>query len=333
MLTFENYFFLLLLLIIPLFYILYKTKVIQKISVPLIFADWQGHSFEYKSKKIKVLKGFAFFLVTFAYICAIIALANPRITTYEKRYISHETEIMFVLDTSPSMAAIDLGQSKRIDSAKNTIKTVVENSQGAAFGIVTIGNTAACVLPPTTDFKSVEKTLSKIQLGYLGEGTALGVGISCALYHLDSSKAQKKVIILITDGENNAGSIHPLTAAKLAREQEVPIYVLGIGTRGTVSIEFTDPFTEKKYSGFLESNYDSEALAQIAKISNASFFEVQNANDLSQIINAIVQNENIVPQFYTVHKNVDYYQIFFIISVCCFVLSWLLIRVYLKEFF
>ncbi len=333
MLTFENYYVLVLLLVIPLFIILYKTNILRKIALPLLYTDWQGETFAWKSKKITFFRALTISFIILAYISAIIAIANPRNTKYEKRYISRGTEVMFVLDISPSMAAMDLGNKRRIDSARESIMKVVNSMNGTAFGIIAMGSEAACIMPPSLDTKSFEQRLYNIKLGELGDGTALGVGISSAVFHLASSMAPQKIIILMTDGENNAGTIHPYTASHLAAEEKIPIYVLGIGTQGTVPIEYTDPISGKTFSGFLDSNFNIESLAKIAEITNSSFYEIQSLEDLTSVTKSIVQNESVVPHFYTVSVDTDYYRIFLLLTEIFILLAWMLENLILKEFF
>ena len=231
MLKFDNYFALFLLLIIPLIAILYETKIISRLSMPLLFSDWQGRRYDFKSKKTLAFRCISFFFIICGIIFAIIALANPKKTNYEKRYISRGSEIIFVLDISPSMAALDANGNKRINEAKRAITEVINTMNGSSFGLIEVGTDASCTSPPSMNQKYFLQKLSQVKLGTLGDGTALGVGISSAIFHLTSSMAPHKFIVLITDGENNAGTIHPFTSAKLAKEQNIPIYVLGIGTK------------------------------------------------------------------------------------------------------
>ncbi|MCR4790682.1 MAG: VWA domain-containing protein [Treponemataceae bacterium] len=331
MLTFENYYALFMLLVIPVFAVLYETKVIRRVSLPLLFADWQGRSFEWKSKRVMFFKGLAMFLCVFSYIFIVLALANPRITKHEKRYISRGSEVMFVLDESPSMSALDVNGKRRIDAAKDAIKSVTESISGTSFGLIAIGSEASCLMSPSMDSKAIEEKIKDFKLGALGDGTALGVGISSAIYHLSSSMSPQKLIILITDGENNAGTIHPYTAAKLAADQKIPVYVLGIGSEGTVAIEYTDPATGKTYSGFLESTYNYESLEKIADISNGNFFEIQNLDEMKTVINSIIQNDIVIPHFYTVSVDKEYYKVFILLAGIFFGLSYLIQHFYLKE--
>ncbi|MCR5698312.1 MAG: VWA domain-containing protein [Treponemataceae bacterium] len=333
MITFENYYVLLLLLGIPLFIVLYKTNIIKKNALPALYTDWQGDIFSWKSKKVTFFKWVVIVFCALSYICAVIAMANPRNTKYEKRYISRGTEVMFILDISPSMAAMDLGNKGRIDCARETIMQVVNSMTGTAFGIIAIGTDAACVMPPSLDTKLFERRLYNIKLGEFGDGTALGVGISSAVFHLASSMAPQKAIILMTDGENNAGTIHPYTAAKLAKEEKIPIYVMGIGTQGTVPIEYTDPVSGKIFSGFLDSKFDTESLSKIAEITNGSFYEIQAVEDLTNVTRAIVQNESVVPHFYTVSVDTDFYRVFLTLAEILAIFAWMIETLYLRKFF
>ena len=209
MLTFENYYAFFALLIPILAFILKKTKNISRFSLPFLFMDSQGRKIVWKSKKTLFFHILVFIFVLLSYLSCVIAFANPRLSKYEKRYVSRGTEVMFVIDISPSMAAMDLGNKRRIDSAKEAILNIARKMEGTSFGIVSMGTEAVCVLPPTLDMQTFEKRLSLLKLGELGDGTALGVGIASAIYHLSTSSAPQKIIILMNQSTYFDSTIVP----------------------------------------------------------------------------------------------------------------------------
>lgn len=331
MIQLENAYALFLLLLIPLWIVLKKSGILSKVTLPIILSDWDGKIFKWDSKNIKIIQVISNVFFCLGYFCIVIAFSDPKIVHQEKRYISRGTEIVFVIDSSPSMSALDIGNTTRLDAAKGVISKLVTSMSGTSFGIISMASEAACIVPPSTDSDLFLKQLANIRIGELGDGTALGVGISSAVYHLSTSPAPKKIIVLITDGENNAGTIHPTTAAKLAKEQNIPIYVLGIGTQGTVPVEYTDPKTGKVYSGYLESGFNSENLEKISYLSNGRYYDIFNLEDLEVMLKNIIQNETVIPHFYFVPVDNQYYEIFLVISVICFILTWIIKRLYLKE--
>lgn len=331
MLNFSSYSCLLLILLIPLWFFLKKSKVLTSHSFPLLFTEDNEKFFDGYTKTFQFFSVLSSILFCFAFIFIVIAFANPKISYQEKRYISRGTEIIFIVDSSPSMSALDIGDSTRLQAAKDSILYVTQGMPETSFGLVALGSEAVCLVPPSMDFDIFKKQLENIKIGILGDGTALGVGISNAVYHLSSSVSPQKVIVLITDGENNTGTVHPFSAAKLAREFNIPVYILGVGTTGTVPVEYTDPKTGKVYSGYLESSFDSKSLEEIAKITDADYYDVQTLPDLKEVISSIVKNESVVPHFYTVLVDKPYYSIFLFLAICCIILGYIIKRFYLKE--
>ena len=124
-----------------------------------------------------------------------------------KVFTSLGADIVFVLDTSPSMAAKDVDNNTRINAAKESIKAIAGENKGFRYGIVVFGSEASVLIPPTNDEVIFSQRLNDCQIGLLGDGSAIGDGLSTAVCHLLSSSAPKKYIILLTDGENNAGTI------------------------------------------------------------------------------------------------------------------------------
>lgn len=330
MLSFSSYSSLLLILLVPIWIFLKKTKILNTYSFPLLFTEDNKKFFEGNFKFFNFFSIVSTCLFCLAYIFVVIALANPKISYQEKRYISRGTEIIFIVDSSPSMSALDIGESTRLQAAKDSILYVTQGMPETSFGLVSLGSEAVCLVPPSMDFEIFKKQLEDIKIGVLGDGTALGVGISSAIYHLSSSAAPKKAIVLITDGENNAGTIHPNSSAKLAKELRIPIYVLGIGTTGTVPVEYTDYKTGKVYSGYLESSFNSRSLETIASITKADYFDVQTLPDLREVISSIVRNESVVPHFYTVQVDKPYYVLFLFLGICCVIIGYIIKRFYLR---
>ncbi len=331
MFNFESYTPLLLILLIPLWLILKKMGVLTSFSFPLLFSEDNKKYFESNSKHFTFFSVFSTVLFCLAFVFVVIALANPKMSYQEKIYISRGTEIIFVVDSSPSMSALDIGDRTRLQAAKESILYVTQEMPETSFGLVALATEAACLVPPSMDFEIFKKQLEDIKIGTLGDETALGVGISNAVYHLSSSASPQKAIVLITDGENNAGTVHPYTAAKLSAEFNIPIYVLGLGTTGTVPVEYTDPKTGKTYSGYLESGFNSESLVEIAKITKADYFDIQTLPDLREVISSIVRNESVMPHFYTVPVDKEYYSIFLTLAICCIILGYLIKRFYLRD--
>ena len=193
-----------------------------------------------------------------------------------------------------------------------------------------MGSEAAVLVPPTNDYDIFHSRLQEIQAGTMGDGTALGTGISTAVYHLISSAAPKRCIILLTDGENNAGEIHPETAAELASRNNITLYVFGVGTKGTVSIDYTDPVNGKKYAGYLNSEFDTAALKNLSNIGNGKYFETSTIAQLEQALELITQNETISQDFTYKTVLTSYYKKLIFIVLVFFIIGWITTRILLK---
>ena len=329
--SFENPAAFCLLLLIPLLYLFRSLKIFNQISFPAVFEDWEGRSFEWKGKSQKFLSVLARIFFTAGFFISVAALAAPVISNQEKVYTSLGTDIVFVLDTSPSMSAKDMDGIQRLEAAKNAIYTLSNKRDGSRYGLVALGSNAAVLVPPTSDLNFFSERLTSISAGVLGNGSAIGDGLSTAVCHLVSSSAPKKCIVLLTDGENNAGEIHPETAAQLASDNDITIYVVGIGTKGKVPIEYTDPATGKLYSGYLDSNFNPASLKKIASISKGKYFEAQTLDELSGILSTVSKAET-VSQNYTYRTVIHlFYKQFLTVALILFILAWFIRRVILKE--
>ncbi|MCQ2592280.1 MAG: VWA domain-containing protein [Treponema sp.] len=331
MLSFQNPVAFLLLLLIPVLIILRKLKIFTSITFPMVLSDWNGKAFKWNGKPRKLMSLFAKAILFAGFICVVAAFADPVISWQEKVYTSLGTDIVFVVDTSPSMAAKDVDGTTRLEAAKNTIKTVAQEHDGYRFGIVALGSNSAVYVPPTGDFATFSKKLGEIKVGILGNGSAIGDGLSTAVCHLVSSSAPKKCIILLTDGENNAGEIHPETAAKLASEKNIALYVVGIGSKGSVPIEYTDPVSGKLYSGYLDSNFNSASLRKIASVGNGGYFEVRSTSELLETFNSVAKKESVTQSFTYRNVNELIYDKFLFIGFLLLGFAWVIKRVLLNE--
>lgn len=331
MVSFENPWAFLFILVLPLFYIFRKLKIFKKVSFPLVFCDWKGKSFEWNGKSLKFFSFLSETLKSLSYIILVCALAEPVKITQEKVFISRGADIFFVVDTSPSMASLDISNMTRLDAAKVGIKTLVSENKGASFGLVAMASEAAVIVPPTIDHSLFFERMNSLSVGELGDGSAIGIGLSTAVYHLISSKAPKKCIVLITDGENNAGSIHPKTASHLASENDIVLYVFGIGTKGSVPIEYVDPKSGKVHSGYYNSDFDSSSLEEFALDAGGRYFGIESTSSLSDALNLISRKESVTQSFYYKTNDVKLYKYFLIAASIIFVLGFFIRQFILKE--
>ena len=195
MMEFENPGAFFLLLLIPLFFFLRYVRIFSPITFPLTLGDWHGKFFNWNSRLRQIASTLSTVLAVSGFVSLIIAYSNPVIHHQEKIYSSRGADILFVLDTSPSMAAKDMSDMKRIDAAKQAIKALQSENTGDSVGLVEMAKEAAVVVPPTMDRNVFFSKLDDIVLGEMGDGTAIGNGLACAIMHLESSRSPRKIKI------------------------------------------------------------------------------------------------------------------------------------------
>jgi len=331
MLEFQNPAAFFLLLLVPLLYLLRYLKIFKQITFMAVLADWKGKAFLWKGHIRKFLSILSKLLLFAGFLLAVTALADPVMTRQEKVYTSLGSEIVFVVDSSPSMAAKDMGGLSRLDSAKQVIRELITRHDGCRFGLVVLGSEASVFVPPTSDFNVLKEKIEEIIVGMLGNGSAIGDGISTAVCHLVSSPAPKKTVVLLTDGESNAGEIHPETAAALAAKNNISLYTIGIGTKGTVPLEYTDPVSGKNYSGYLDSNFNSKQLRSIAALANGRYFEASALEDFSRALEIITKTEAVIQNYTYRTVTQSYYKKVLLWAIIFFIFGWIIKRLVLQE--
>lgn len=225
--------------------------------------------------------------------CFVVALAGPVSVSTEAVYLDRGADIVFVVDASPSMSALDMEGKSRFESAKRLV-TEFSRSRGAdALGLVAVGREAALLVPPTVDHGLFRERLASLSIAELGDGTALGDGLSIAALHLRASPATRKAAVLLTDGENNSGDIHPLSAASALRSIGVSLWVVGIGTSGEVAIDYLDPATGRRRTGLLDSRYDQNSLRSIAAAGGGSFLSAPTPSALDSAFSRFAEQESL----------------------------------------
>lgn len=332
MIFFQNGKALFLLFLLPLFFILRKIGFIKKLSIKTVFSEWNGSSFTYNHTFFTLFSKISKILTILIFIICTFTLAEPVISTQQKIYTTIGTDIIFLIDTSPSMAAKDLNNTSRLQAAKQAVSLITNSIPENRIGLVSIGSNTQVTVPITKDFSFFQDKLNSLQVGQLGNGSAIGNGISTSVYHLSTSQAQKKCIILLTDGENNAGDIHPQTAANLASVNNITLYIIGIGTKGKVPIEYTDPINGKNYSGYFDSNFDSTSLKKISAQTNGQYFESTSVDELIQVLNEVAKKESINSNYIYSTENKPLYKKFLFFAIISIILNFLIKTFILKQY-
>ncbi|MDR1126670.1 MAG: VWA domain-containing protein [Treponema sp.] len=259
-----------------------------------------GFGFAALMKILRVMELIGFFIL-FA------ASAEPLLLTSQKVWLSRGADIVFTLDISPSMACLDMNGKSRFDVARKLVKDFAEKHPSDAIGLVCLGKDAVLFVPPTVDHSMLSVKLDTLRLGELGDGTALGMGLAIAGLHLSNSTAPRKAVILITDGENNAGAVHPETAAAILPSEGVNLWVVAVGSSGQIPIDYTDPFTKVRRTGLFESRFNSENIKSIADAGKGVYLNAPSADMLTLAFMEIDKGEMTITRSGLVAKTKPLY--------------------------
>ncbi len=261
-------------------------------------------------------------------VLLIVALARPqeRLTTVERN--AEGIDIVLVLDLSTSMRAEDL-KPNRFEAARMVAKNFVDKRNSDRIGLVTFAMKSFTVVPPTLDYRLLKSLIDDLEMGIIEDGTAIGMGIATAINRLKESEAESKVVILLTDGQNNAGEIDPVTAADLAKTFGIKIYTIGAGTHGTAPYPIQDPIFGKRYQN-IQVDLDEEMLSSVAAMTGGKYYRATDETQLESIYAEIdeLEKSEVEELIYTEHK--DLYLQYLGWSLFALLLSFLLGKTVLK---
>jgi Ca-activated chloride channel family protein len=214
----------------------------------------------------------------------IVCLARPQSSDSWQNQTIEGIDIMIALDMSSSMLARDF-QPDRLGAAKAVATEFVSGRQYDRIGLVVFSAESFTQCPLTTDRAVLINLFQNLQMGMLEDGTAIGLGLANAVSRLKDSEAKSKVVILLTDGENNRGEIAPITAAEIAKTFGVRVYTIGIGTMGTAPYPVQTPFGVQLRD--MEVKIDEKTLQEIANITDGKYFRATNNRTLTEIYKEI----------------------------------------------
>jgi Ca-activated chloride channel homolog len=233
------------------------------------------------------LRHLPFALALLGYAGLVVALARPRLGLERTESWTEGVDIFIALDASGSMAAEDFKPMNRFFVAKSCARQFIERRSSDRVGLLVFAGRSRTVSPLTTDRGMVLDRLAGLKLGDQGDGTAIGLALGNALARLKPSKAKSRVVVLVTDGGNNAGEIDPDTAAGVAKALGVRVYTVGVGTNSgpvEIPIPFRDPETGRVTERRIRANVDvDEALLQrIASVTGGRYFRATDAQGLAE---------------------------------------------------
>ena len=212
----------------------------------------------------------------------IVTLARPQLSQSREHKFTEGIDIFLVLDISESMRAEDFEGSNRIQTAKSVVNDFLTHRQNDRIGLVVFAGESFTLCPLTSDYLVLVELLSDVEIGQLEDGTAIGDALATATHRLRTSASKTKIVILLTDGENNAGSIEPGTAASFAESFEIKVYTIGMGKEGGARIPYADTTFGKRYREVL-TYLDEDTLKQIANITGGRYFRATDPQSLKQI--------------------------------------------------
>jgi Ca-activated chloride channel family protein len=244
----------------------------------------------------------------------IIALARPQSSISRKQVDVEGIDIVMALDISGSMTAMDF-RPNRLEACKNVMETFITNRPNDRIGLVVYSGEAYTKCPLTSDHQTLLRLLGSVKFGIIDDGTAIGDGLGTAVNRMRESKAKSKVIVLLSDGVNNAGHIDPYSAAEIAQEFGIRVYTIGCGTIGEA------PISTPYGIVYAKVEIDEALLKTIAQKTGGTYFRAQNKAKLTAIYEEIDQMEKTRITEYHYKNKPDEFFPFLVIALALFFLE------------
>ncbi len=261
----------------------------------------------------------------------ILALARPQLALKEEEVTAEGIDIILSMDLSSSMLAQDF-KPDRLEVSKRVAAAFVDKRSTDRIGVVVFSGESFTQCPLTSDHRIVKRFISELQCGFLEEGTAIGMGLATAVNRIKDSDAKSKVIILLTDGDNNTGYIKPLTAAEMARELDLTVYTIGVGSKGMALTPQGKRSDGSYVYDYARVMINEPLLQQIAEITGGRYFRATSEQSLEQVYNEIDQLEKTEREVTTFKRYSDEFAPFLRLGIISFLLhlllSMTLLRVY-----
>ena len=232
----------------------------------------------------------------------VVALARPQTTEQLSKTTVEGIDIVLALDVSGTMLAADF-EPDRLTAAKDVAAKFIADRPNDRIGLVVFAGESYTQSPLTTDKAALQTLLAQVKFGVVEDGTAIGMGLATAVNRLRESEAKSKVVILLTDGVNNAGQIAPLTAAEIAAEYGVRVYTIGVGKRGYAPYPYYDAWGNVRYQQ-QKVEIDEQTLTDIAAKTGGEYFRATSKTTLREIYDRInaLEKTRIETDNYTRHN-------------------------------
>jgi Ca-activated chloride channel family protein len=221
---------------------------------------------------------------------AIIAMARPQWGSQQVNILTEGINIILTVDISESMAALDFRREgkvvNRLEAVKSVINEFISKRSGDRIGMVVFGTHAYTQLPLTRDYSAISSVLERLEIGAAGKSTAIGDAIGISLKRLEDIESKSNIIILLTDGQSNAGELSPQVATDIAGQKGVKIYTIGVGSKGKAPFLIRHPLLGERYI-YQQVNIDEDTLKFIAKKTDAMYFRAMDTQSLQNIYETI----------------------------------------------
>jgi len=231
----------------------------------------------------------------------IVALAQPRLVKGESQVKASGIDIVVAIDMSGSMRSEDFGEGQsRIKMAKEVLTKFIDNRPNDRIGLVAFAKDAFIASPLTLDHDFLQHNLDRMDIGMIDETrTAIGSALITAVNRLEGLQDKSKIVILMTDGENNSGKVSPLTAAEVAQSLGIKVYTIGIGLRGKAPYPVVDAFGQKRYQ-WMDVDVDEDTLGKIAQMTGGRYYRADSADMFRRIyteIDKLEKSEAVVKKY------------------------------------
>jgi Ca-activated chloride channel family protein len=237
-------------------------------------------------------------LAALAFAPLAVSLARPQEVLSRRLEHAEGVDMVIALDVSGSMAALDFQPTDRLGVAKETIGRFLDRRPNDRIGLVVFAGAAVTICPLTLDHDVAHHLLDQVGLRSLPDGTAIGLGLGTAVNRLRTSSSDSKVVVLVTDGSNNAGQLDPQTAAELARDEGITVHTVLVGRGGKVPIPvwMRDPRSGREFSQIqnVEVDVNPELLAEISRSTGGTSFRARDPKALDDVFSEIDRMEKTV---------------------------------------
>jgi Ca-activated chloride channel family protein len=255
-----------------------------------------------------------FYIKLSALLLFILALARPQLLDQYRVEKKQGIDILISLDISGSMAAVDFKPKNRLEVAKDVIASFIQKRTDDRIGLVIFAGTSYTRCPLTIDYDILGHFLKETAIGELEDGTAIGMALATSVNRIRHSKTNTKIIILLTDGVNNRGEIDPRDAAKIAKDFNVKVYTIGVGTRGQAPYPVVDSFGRQRMM-MVEVEIDEKLLQEIANQTGGLYFRATDKDSLQKIFAEIDRWEKSEVSSRRFYKATDLYPYFLLAAL------------------